>query len=539
MHQSGHQLGTLQLVPCSVVEHRFVMFVAPPRPKGSVAVTVFCTTDGSLRRYAPSVWMEYRQPELSRTVLSYHAVNQLTQDVPLPSSATIADPSEVATGTDFKSDVGIDDEVDDDEVDDDDEDDPDEHEEVMDEDDEMEDVRSASMGGDDDTVSVTTSCTVATTRTTTEQLAASTRDVSPSQTLRSAAVPHLFPSASLHATTTTRGGRVIHLSRRDLTALGLSGSCSVPDGEFLAASRGHTSRHATEGVMPRMASLQHGKTNRATFLQKHASGPRRSSHPSGAPVNHAITNHGHHTTRGSVSADVAEFPSLSGTSVDMGDGSSAYFMASVNASPSSFPRHLPLTRELLEMFEPLRSPPGAPAATGNPAVPIERSALSESSFVEGTEDQPQSSLAMGPPRHAASIEDVSVLDGARQGSVASHDVEERHSDLTTTMTVGQVLPPPLQRSGGIVTASSGAAAHYLSYRSLGAREMERHEGDAARALIIGPTITGSWTANEDDEDETFPPAAGSSSTHDATTEEVASHHHTIPHDDDISSLSSY
>lgn len=85
------------LIPCSVVEHRFVLFVAPPHPRGSLAVTVLCTREGSLRRYAKSVWLEYRPPESTKTVLSYHAVNQLMQDVPLPSSATLADPSENAT----------------------------------------------------------------------------------------------------------------------------------------------------------------------------------------------------------------------------------------------------------------------------------------------------------------------------------------------------------------------------------------------------------------------------------------------------------
>jgi hypothetical protein len=89
------------LVPCTVVEHRFVLFVAPPHPRGSLAITLLCTVEGVLRRYTRSVWLEYRPyHETKGGALSHHAVNQLIQEIPLPSSATLAEPSEV---TEFKS----------------------------------------------------------------------------------------------------------------------------------------------------------------------------------------------------------------------------------------------------------------------------------------------------------------------------------------------------------------------------------------------------------------------------------------------------
>jgi hypothetical protein len=92
---SGH--GTQRLIPCTVVEHRFVVFVAPPANRGSFAMTLLCTVGAQLRRYAKSVWLEYKP---SDTVLSHHAVNQLVNDIPLPSSATLGDPSD---GTELKS----------------------------------------------------------------------------------------------------------------------------------------------------------------------------------------------------------------------------------------------------------------------------------------------------------------------------------------------------------------------------------------------------------------------------------------------------
>ena len=84
------------LMPCTIFDHKYIMFAAPQHPRGSVAVTVLCTSlNGNLRRYAKSVWMEYRSLE-SATQLSHHAVNQLLHDLPLPSSTTGLDPSENA-----------------------------------------------------------------------------------------------------------------------------------------------------------------------------------------------------------------------------------------------------------------------------------------------------------------------------------------------------------------------------------------------------------------------------------------------------------
>ncbi|CUG86326.1 Hypothetical protein, putative [Bodo saltans] len=55
------------LVPCTVVERRMILFVAPASSRGSAAVFILCTHDGCLRRYTRSVWIEYRSPHESTT----------------------------------------------------------------------------------------------------------------------------------------------------------------------------------------------------------------------------------------------------------------------------------------------------------------------------------------------------------------------------------------------------------------------------------------------------------------------------------------
>eukprot|EP01060_Flectonema_neradi_P028634 TRINITY_DN3852_c0_g2_i1.p1 TRINITY_DN3852_c0_g2~~TRINITY_DN3852_c0_g2_i1.p1 ORF type:complete len:635 (+),score=93.08 TRINITY_DN3852_c0_g2_i1:57-1961(+) len=47
--------------PCSVLDHQYVVFLAPPNPPGSYPVTLFGTTStGELKKYCPSTWLEYR-----------------------------------------------------------------------------------------------------------------------------------------------------------------------------------------------------------------------------------------------------------------------------------------------------------------------------------------------------------------------------------------------------------------------------------------------------------------------------------------------
>ena len=47
--------------PCSVLDHQYVVFLAPPNPPGSYPVTLFGTTaTGELKKYCPSTWLEYR-----------------------------------------------------------------------------------------------------------------------------------------------------------------------------------------------------------------------------------------------------------------------------------------------------------------------------------------------------------------------------------------------------------------------------------------------------------------------------------------------
>eukprot|EP01063_Lacrimia_lanifica_P012546 TRINITY_DN1921_c0_g2_i1.p1 TRINITY_DN1921_c0_g2~~TRINITY_DN1921_c0_g2_i1.p1 ORF type:complete len:874 (+),score=269.07 TRINITY_DN1921_c0_g2_i1:58-2622(+) len=47
--------------PCSVLDHQYVVFLAPPNPPGSYPVTLFGTTDtGQLKKYCPSTWLEYQ-----------------------------------------------------------------------------------------------------------------------------------------------------------------------------------------------------------------------------------------------------------------------------------------------------------------------------------------------------------------------------------------------------------------------------------------------------------------------------------------------
>ncbi|EKF39505.1 hypothetical protein MOQ_000267 [Trypanosoma cruzi marinkellei] len=80
------------LLACSIVEHRYVIFLAPPHRRGSMAVVLLCTRDGTLRPYTRAVWLEYRAEDPPNT-LTHHAVNQLLQEIPLPSSATVIDPN--------------------------------------------------------------------------------------------------------------------------------------------------------------------------------------------------------------------------------------------------------------------------------------------------------------------------------------------------------------------------------------------------------------------------------------------------------------
>ena len=90
-----------QILPCTVVNHRYILFIAPAHPGGSVACSVLCTgSTGALRKYAKSIWLEYK--DLGQT-LSHHAVNQLVSDIPLPSTLSAPDPSEVGMNTEGKS----------------------------------------------------------------------------------------------------------------------------------------------------------------------------------------------------------------------------------------------------------------------------------------------------------------------------------------------------------------------------------------------------------------------------------------------------
>eukprot|EP00760_Papus_ankaliazontas_P022975 PhM_4_TR19099/c0_g1_i1/m.29895 len=49
-----------RIVPCTIVDHVYVVFVAPPHPAGSVSVALMCGPGPLLRRYCRSVWLEYR-----------------------------------------------------------------------------------------------------------------------------------------------------------------------------------------------------------------------------------------------------------------------------------------------------------------------------------------------------------------------------------------------------------------------------------------------------------------------------------------------
>ncbi|ESL09148.1 hypothetical protein TRSC58_03138 [Trypanosoma rangeli SC58] len=80
------------LLACTIVEHRYVIFLAPPHRRGSLAVVLLCTRDGTLRPYTRAVWLEYRAQDPPNT-LTHHAVNQLLQEIPLPSSATVVEPN--------------------------------------------------------------------------------------------------------------------------------------------------------------------------------------------------------------------------------------------------------------------------------------------------------------------------------------------------------------------------------------------------------------------------------------------------------------
>eukprot|EP00742_Colponemidia_sp_Colp-10_P015582 GILJ01017797.1.p1 GENE.GILJ01017797.1~~GILJ01017797.1.p1 ORF type:complete len:653 (-),score=85.43 GILJ01017797.1:105-2063(-) len=114
-------VGSRWLCPCSIVEHTYILFVAPAHRRGSVSVSLLCTTEsGSLKRYTKAVWMEYQHDEGTTSTqsaaiavgilhsavlvgsggpLSRHAVNQLRAEVPLPSSVTLPDPSERSEAT--------------------------------------------------------------------------------------------------------------------------------------------------------------------------------------------------------------------------------------------------------------------------------------------------------------------------------------------------------------------------------------------------------------------------------------------------------
>jgi hypothetical protein len=87
------------VVPCAVVEHRFLVFNAPPHAVGSVPLLINCTTSKGQRRYCRGTWLEYgtlKNGVNAGSALTRHAINQLPRDIPLPSSTTAPDPSETA-----------------------------------------------------------------------------------------------------------------------------------------------------------------------------------------------------------------------------------------------------------------------------------------------------------------------------------------------------------------------------------------------------------------------------------------------------------
>ncbi|KAJ9448896.1 hypothetical protein DIPPA_22346 [Diplonema papillatum] len=47
--------------PCSIIDHQYVVFLAPPNPPGSYPVTLFGTSEtGRLLKYCQSTWLEYK-----------------------------------------------------------------------------------------------------------------------------------------------------------------------------------------------------------------------------------------------------------------------------------------------------------------------------------------------------------------------------------------------------------------------------------------------------------------------------------------------
>jgi len=81
-----------RIVPCTIVDHQYLVFVAPAHPPGSVSVTILCGPGPVLRRYCKSVWLEYRPEESvpprapqpvhverpAAVPLTHHQINQIS-----------------------------------------------------------------------------------------------------------------------------------------------------------------------------------------------------------------------------------------------------------------------------------------------------------------------------------------------------------------------------------------------------------------------------------------------------------------------------
>ncbi|CBH11555.1 hypothetical protein, conserved [Trypanosoma brucei gambiense DAL972] len=96
------------LLACATAEQRFVFFVAPPCCRGRRPVDLLCTRDGTLHRYAGPVWLDYRAQDPPNT-LTHHAVNQLLQDIPLPTSTVSVDAANLSEAELAKSESVFDD----------------------------------------------------------------------------------------------------------------------------------------------------------------------------------------------------------------------------------------------------------------------------------------------------------------------------------------------------------------------------------------------------------------------------------------------